>query len=62
MTAAVDYLVLKHHKKDSGTCNDKIRFTLGRSRVYIPTNAFIINKQISNDLKTIKDGFVAPRT
>lgn len=58
MSATVDYMVFKHHKKANGTYNVKICVTLNRKRAYITTEHNIAEKQITKDFKQIKDRFI----
>lgn len=58
MSATVDYMVFKHHKKSNGTYNVKICITLNRKRAYISTEHNIVDKQLVKDSFEIKDRFV----
>ena len=46
-----NYTILKHHKKEDGTWNVKIRVTYNRKSKYIPTNMFVSK----DDLNTKKN-------
>jgi len=46
-----NYAILKHHKKEDGTWNVKIRVTYSRVSKYLPTNMFVTK----DDLNTKKD-------
>ncbi|MDB5008524.1 MAG: transposase [Mucilaginibacter sp.] len=46
-----NYVILKHHKKEDGTWNVKIRVTYNRASKYLPTNMFVTK----DDLNTKKD-------
>lgn len=50
--------ILKHQKRSDGTYNVKIRVTLNREISYIPTEHYVIAKQLTKDLKDIKDDFI----
>jgi len=46
-----NYTILKHHKKEDGTWNVKIRVTYNRKSKYLPTNMYVTKE----DLNTKKD-------
>lgn len=50
--------ILKHQKRSDGTYNVKIRVTLNRKISYIPTEHYVIAKQLTKDFKDIKDEFI----
>ncbi len=58
MAITLKPVILKHQKRSDGTFNVKIRVTLNRKIGYIPTEHYISVKQLSRDLKDIKDNFI----
>ncbi|WP_091212568.1 site-specific integrase [Mucilaginibacter gossypiicola] len=55
--ATICAMVLKHHLKNDGTYNVKIRITHKKEKRYIDTEHFVTAKQLSKSL-TIKDPFI----
>lgn len=58
MAITLKPVILKHQQRGDGTYNVKIRVTLNRKIGYIPTEHYLGVKQLSKDLKTIKDSFI----
>lgn len=58
MAITLKPVILKHQKRGDGTFNVKIRVTLNRKIGYIPTEHYVGVKQLSKDLKEIKDNFI----
>lgn len=59
MATTLKEVILKHQKRSDKTWNVKIRVTHERQSAYIPTEHYLIAKQISSDFKRIKDEFIA---
>ena len=57
--ATLKAVVLKHQIREDNTYNIKIRVTHDRRSAYIPTEHYIGKKQVTADLKKIKDSFIA---
>ena len=55
----VKAVILKHQLKADQTYNVKIRITHNRASAYIKTNHIVNKKNVSKDLLTIKDNFIA---
>jgi len=55
--ATICAMVLKHHLKNDGTYNVKIRITHKKEKRYIDTDHFVTAKQLSKNF-TIKDPFI----
>ncbi|MGN6179329.1 MAG: phage integrase SAM-like domain-containing protein [Mucilaginibacter sp.] len=53
----VKEIVLKHHLKERGACNVKIRLTHKRKSIYLDTSYYVTAKQLKSDL-SIKDTFI----
>lgn len=53
----VKEIVLKHHVKEKGACNVKIRLTHKRKSIYFDTSYYVSAKQLKSDL-SIKDTFI----
>lgn len=58
MAITLKPVILKHQKREDGTFNVKIRVTLNRKVGYMPTEHYLGVKQLSKDLKEIKDSFI----
>jgi integrase len=59
--ATLKAVVLKHHKRDDGTYNVKIRVTHRRQSVYIPTTLYVTSAQLTRRME-IKDNYLASET
>ena len=55
--ATVNYVVLKHHKKEDNTWNVKIRVTLNRKSAYFNSGIYVSGRQINKKYK-ITDPFI----
>lgn len=59
MATTLKEVILKHQKRVDKTWNVKIRVTHERQSAYIPTEHYLVAKQISSDFTKIKDEFIA---
>lgn len=59
MATTLKEVILKHQKRADKTWNVKIRVTHERQSAYIPTEHYLVAKQISSDFTKIKDEFIA---